>query len=293
MEYKNNVNISIGQYESEYNIKRNKDENNLEKVAIESNLKVYENFYNETVLYAKRHLNDFPEDSVSYLLLKFYSNDFPYFFKTIWDGEKEDSSLHEIFWEKRRDYKNDVDFQFQIFSGAYLPVGNLGSIGYHLIIGGAFFSFQTAIFQLDLVGSLRLLSSMDKYTVMVMNTEQETDYYFGRYLGVEVSCAVFRSNIVDIQLLAGLGYEDFNTLSYSYELQKWLRTFNVNTGLGLRIYSFKKINSFINIQARYNFLFYKNDGGTDLSGGACAIRIGFGTKIRTKGEKRLTEMHVY
>jgi hypothetical protein len=126
---------------------------------------------------------------------------------------------------------------------------------------------------------MRLLSSANAYTYEVDGVLYETKRYFGWYLGLDFGYEVVYFRRQGILLVSGIGWDGFSTNPNRAEDEdpNWINSFNYNIGVGYRLYFKKDIYRYIEFDVKYNFINYRNEGGTDLSGDAISILFLYGT----------------
>lgn len=169
--------------------------------------------------------------------------------------------------------------------GTWIPQGKLDVLGSHLYwgfnIGGC-----TNRLMYEVALHLRAGSSANYYTVKKDDSIYNTNYYLSYYLGADFGYALTRSRVMELAVLGGIGFDGIdvveNTSSTSTSNGASIYSLNLNAGLGYKIFLShrKNINgekhSYLNLQAKYNFVGYNNRGGTDLTGNAITVGLTYG-----------------
>jgi hypothetical protein len=94
----------------------------------------------------------------------------------------------------------------------------------------------------------------------------------------------------EIDLLGGIGLDGMDVLNIGKpedpnRITKSLNSLNLNLGIGFRHYFQNR--TYWGIEARYNFVNFKNTGGTDLTGNTISIRLNIGLSRNYYADRRL------
>jgi hypothetical protein len=246
-----------------------KDEMDQEKTQASLNYGLKYKYNQMTVAYAKSISQAYQPNSAEYLLCLFYMNEFNDFFSRLWKGKPEDSKLHKVFWDFRREHEGFANnLSVMAFTGIWQPLGDNLLLGTQPVLGltlGKGFLFMEGSITLLVCG----LIPTDHYSVLKNKEEITRTMFFRLYLGGEISFLVFVFGQHEIRLLTGIGGDG------NFDFQ----SFNINAGLGYRYYFNEQKDWFIFSELRYDLINYENEGGTDLSGPALSLRAGFGLTI--------------
>jgi hypothetical protein len=157
-----------------------------------------------------------------------------------------------------------------------MPRGNISALGSHPLIGFQIGSAWKNL-SLDFEFSLRFTNAPKDYQTVQYGYIYDTRYHVGTYLGLDGAYAIQRFQKHQVNALFGVGYDNLTLLKASSEDAddaKNISSINLNAGIGYKYY-FKR-NQYIGLLGKYNLLFYKNRGGTDLSGNAVTLTLVYG-----------------
>ena len=169
------------------------------------------------------------------------------------------------------------DMYAAFLTGVWIPTDEAGTLGSKLQMGfnaGG----KRCNFEVNLSAIVRMLPSAIAYTYENDGVLYETNKYLGWYFGLDVGYEIiyFRGN--GILLLSGIGWEGFSANPWAQEPEDMynISSVNFNFGLGYRYYIGKGYYNYWEFDCKYNFIDYKNPGGTDLSGNAFSVLILYG-----------------
>lgn len=118
--------------------------------------------------------------------------------------------------------------------------------------------------------------SANSYFVWKNDSLVSTNYYSAFHVGLEYRRSIYKNKSSSLKLCVGAGMENMTAIAENTEkkIKSFsLQSYNFSGGL---IYCFR-INPFSEffIQSTYNLLDFRNNKGTDLSGNAFCIKIGW------------------
>ena len=181
---------------------------------------------------------------------------------------------------------SNFDLHSSIFTGIWLPTGSAKLLGNHPLFG-----FQVGFYHkkmtYNLTADFKWMASRNEYQVLRDANLETTKNFFGGYFGLDLSRELARFKKHQIDILAGIGFDGFDALESTTgssaaggENGRSINSLNINTGLGYK-YFFKN-KAYIGLQGKYNFVNYKNTGGTDLSGNNITISLLLGGFLNLK-----------
>lgn len=189
-------------------------------------------------------------------------------------------------------YIDKPEGHYAVYSGLWIPHGNMDLLGVHPIFGmKGGVKFKRLL--LDLALEFKFGRAANSYLVQKSDSIYTTDYFFGGYVGLETGYELFQFDAHEIDILAGVGFEGIDVLSIGKStdddyISKSINTANLNLGLGYRFYLRNK--SYLGFEARYNFVDYDNEDGTDLSGNTVLLRLKYGISRRILADKALNRL---
>ena len=275
MFYKNNI-ISY--------LYSNKDFAEIKKIPAE-----YPHFYHTAyVAYSKftrsvaaSLLNKQGLSPAEHFLVEFYANPDTVQISRLADSVYKGSLLQQAYMGN----ETFGGLSYGLNYGMWHSTGKLAIIGDHPYLG-CYFGGRGEGFTTDFVMNFAFNNSPNYITVVKDDSVYHTDYFVGYYIGLDFGQALFRTKRHEIAVLAGIAYDGIavieNTSTDNKSNGKTLNSLNLNAGLGYKFY-YKHVksrdvrrHSFIGIQAKYNFVSYRNGGGTDLTGNSVTIGISWG-----------------
>lgn len=167
---------------------------------------------------------------------------------------------------------------FSASAGAWIPNGDIALLGTHPYInvhmGGRGRKFMAGI----TVGA-KFIKSPNHYSVLRKDSLHSSNSFVGYYAGFDMGYSLMETNKSEFDVIGGIGYDGLTTLSIEHDddtkdISQTIHSLNLNAGLGYK-YWFKG-GGFIGLDAKYNFLFYNNKGGTSLSGNVLTVGVTLG-----------------
>lgn len=181
---------------------------------------------------------------------------------------------------KRRDNFGGGSYGLSV--GMWHPTSKLAFIGDHPYFG-FFIGGRGGGFSCDIVMNIALGTAQNYYFTRKDDSTYKTNNFSQIYIGTDFGQALFRTKHHEVAILAGVGWDILSVLSITDDknakntVTKDLNAFNLNVGLGYKFYIGHKRtdniirHSYLGLQAKYNFVNYNNDGGTDLKGNTVTI----------------------
>ena len=167
--------------------------------------------------------------------------------------------------------------------GWWSPMGKLRTMGNHpqagFITGGTISDFLFG-FQMK----IGFLNTPIHYEAVVDGELYETRNFTQVFLGIHGGINVFSDPVNAFYITGGAGYDGIDPLKHSHrqedstDVSHMINSLNLNTGL-----TYKRIineRRFFSVMMRYNFLDYRNRGGSDLSGNAVTVGFAYGIHER-------------
>jgi hypothetical protein len=238
------------------------------------------NFDKLTLNIASSLLNKLDTNSLEYLFCKLYTGSEKYFFSKLRSNSYNNTKLKAYYLKEVNYHLNQKDLHWNMTTGIWIPTGKAKILGNHPTIGMGFgMRYKKMIYSAVLNFILR--DTPHEYTFMLNDSIHKTNYFFGLLFGLQVERDLIRSNNSAFRILGGIAYDGFDAMETNTQDQrtdnddsKSIDSFNVNLGLGYN-YNFKA-GTCLGLNAKYNFVNYKNPGGTNLSGNTIQINLVFG-----------------
>jgi len=224
--------------------------------------------------------------------LDFYSNNFDNIFFRLQDTLLTNSILKLAYEKEVGRYINLPEWHYSIYSGIWIPTGNIRIVGNHPIIG-----FQIGLRRKNLLidGAIdfKFGSSPKTYFVEENDSLYSTTHFFGGFFGVELGYNLINYKTHELDVLTGIGFDGFDALSIGNSkdpdrIAKSINSLNLNLGIGYRKYF--KNKTYIGLEARYNFVNYQNTNGTDLTGNTLTIRLKYGISRNLRRDENLRRL---
>ncbi len=169
-----------------------------------------------------------------------------------------------------------IKFNCILFPGLWIPTGDNKLLGIHPEIGFGLGILLNRV-EINYFMQFKFLNSKNTYIVTENNRSYETREFFGGYIGIEISYFYINFNLISFYISGGIGFDGFDALEENNEhAHKSINSLNINIGYGCRYFINENKRNYVFGHIKYNFVNYKNDNGTDLSGNTISIRFGMG-----------------
>ncbi len=190
------------------------------------------------------------------------------------------TKLKEYYYNQVNIYVNQADFHWAVFSGVWAPFGQASLLGNHPLLGFEFGSkYRKTYFNVSMY--LKFANATNNYTFLLADSARVTNHFFGGYIELDCEREILKIRRNEFNILAGIAWDGFDTIETNTnddrtdnDKGKSINSLNLNVGLGYR-YIFKN-SAYLGIRGKYNFVNYKNVGGTDLSGHTVTIAFVYG-----------------
>lgn len=224
-------------------------------------------------------LQNFSPGMVEHGLAEFYGTDANLLFPAIQRGEYAGTKLRTKYFEALGRVVHLPEVHFAISMGAWVPTGELDVLGMHPELGFQIGSKYRKM-NYDLALGFRFAPSAEPYLARRKNADylETTSHFFGGHVGIDVGRDVFNFGPNEIQVLAGIGYDGFDTFKSKpgHELESGTAgSFDLSTGVGYRRY----LNSwnYLGVEGIYHWVNYANSHSVDLNGRPFVIRLVYGS----------------
>ncbi len=218
-------------------------------------------------------------DAVERYLLKFYLYENKRNFRPMKDERFDGTRLQREYLNKLHSQEDFSTLGMRFSAGIWTPTGKLNHMGVHPRLDYSFGYYSpryTAMLDLGVV----FLNSPEKYAVRYNDSLYLTNKFTLFMLGGTFGKTLIGSNTSKMGLLAGVAYNGLQTIKLEDDCDcddnisnhHYLSSLNLNLGVEYQYYINETLNLFAKV--KYNFLFIKNNGGTDLSGNAINISLG-------------------
>ena len=226
-------------------------------------------------------------------LLFFLSNPDDRLYKALDQPEYNGTALQRAWRKNVKKQHIITGGNWGLTAGVWMPQGNAAMLGVHpnvgFVIGGRFDKVMV-----DFEAAIKFLRTKEHYVVIADGVPHSTNYFFGGSIGIGGGYELWRRKTNEFDLLGGIAWDGFDALPGSgnsnnnnnNDPSKTLGSFNMNAGLGYKFFFHnpddpgKKPCSYLGLQARYNFVNYLNEGGTNLSGNAITVGLIVGSYSR-------------
>lgn len=250
----------------------------------------FDNFTKELALKLKQKKTN---SELINLFLDLYSNNFDKIFLRLQDTSLIKSELRRTYYREINRELNKPEGHFSIYTGAWIPTGNISIVGNHPIIGfqGGMKNKKGIMF--DVAMEFKFGKSPNTYIVEKNDSLFSTTHFFGSFFGAELGYELINYKSHELDILGGLGWDGFDALEIGKtndpnRITKSINALNLNLGFGYRKYL--KNKSYIGIETRYNFINYQNNNGTDLSGNTLTLRLKYGISRNLNRDKNLMRL---
>ncbi len=203
----------------------------------------------------------------------FYASPDEAFLSRLTDNSFAAARLRAVYDSLQRRARKQWRTEVTAVSGIWLPNGNLSTVGNHPYLGLQVGRVQERI-ELLLDVNFKFRDAPNSFLVRKDDSVYSSNHFFGGYIGLDGGYAVLKGRKHQCDALAGIAFDGADLLNIDAsttknKITKSANSFNFNLGIGYRF--FMQGTYFIGIQAKYHFIHYPNEGGTDLSGNACTV----------------------
>ncbi len=249
-----------------------------------------------TVDKSKQLLSNKDLTEVEKFFLRFYSNDFENTFGMLQGENFNGTKIQQYYLKEIKRNKNQTSINVAIPMGAWIPLGNLKTVGSHPYLGMRIGMKYRKLFA-GVEFGFKFIKSPNTYQVYENDSLYDTDHFFGANLGLELGYELFFIKNNHFDLIGGVAFDGFTALKVDYpgtddDLTKSINSLNLNIGVGYKY--FLNPYNYIGVEWKYNFVDYNNPKGTNLSGNAITINLiycGFGKKYDPITLKELDYTH--
>jgi hypothetical protein len=243
---------------------------------------VHDSFYSFIKSWSQ-HLSeqDVGRKPVERFLLLFYANPSDSLVKALEHDKDHYSGLHDAYIKNKHPNVYQSRAIVNLYAGTWVPTGALALVGKHPFIGFRIgFARDRMRYFIDL--NFKFLKSANDYYVPKGDSLYRTNHFFGGYVGAGISYEIFRNSSHCLDLQVSVGYDGFDAIAVKDGdskpvVSKSLGSLNVNGGVGYKFYfgEYTTIEH-CGLDIRYNYLNYRNRGGTPLTGGALMVGLVLG-----------------
>ncbi len=178
--------------------------------------------------------------------------------------------------EERQQQGSPPGFHVGFSFGTWMPTDKLKQLGNHPQVGMlAGRNTENALFQLQL--NLGFLEAPQAYIAEIGGTLYETTDFLQLYAGIHTGFDMLSNPRHSLYITGGLGYDGIdprNTAERDEGVTGMIHALNINAGITYhRIF---EGNRFFSIIVRHNFVDYRNNRGSDLSGNVISVGLGYG-----------------
>lgn len=238
-------------------------------------------------------------------LLHFYASPDSVRFSSL-DSNIYDSSVLKSKYVAYRKFNKEVSgFSSTLHMGMWIPNGSLSLLG-----SQPYFTYglgaRSETFMWEATIGIRPGSSATPYLVERYDSIYTSTNFFSWNTGFDMGIKLFRKKKHELDVLFGTGYEELQVLSIYYSdagvststnsIAKSINSFNANAGLGYKLFITNKVTKnnnhlrrYVSFQAKYNYVNYKNIGGTDLTGNYVTIGLAYGIYSRPYKRYKLVD----
>ncbi len=210
-------------------------------------------------------------------ILGFYSGNMDSLFTSLYNKAVGNEALQSSYDSIITDIKAEFVTYMSATIGYWVPTGNASVLGNHPELGFNMGAMRYG-WSADLMLLFKFVHTPSSYIVRKNGIPTSTKYFFGGYIAGQAGYDVVRQKSYDISILTGIAYDGFDAIASSGSNTNdnvSVGSLNLNLGLGGRFYTEEFRGTFITAEVRYNFVDYRNPGGTDLSGNTWSFRVAY------------------
>ncbi len=232
-----------------------------------------------TKAWSTQLMQSFSPGMEEYGLGQFYGTNSNLLFPAIQRGEYAGTRLSKKYLEALDQVVHLPEAHLAVSVGAWVPTGELDVLGVHPELG-----FQLGLkdrkMNFDFSLDMRFGSSAEPYPARRKSSDtlETTSHFFGGHIGINVGRDVFRRGASELQAIAGIGYDVFDTFNSppNSEVESGSAgSFDLSTGVGYRYYftSWR----YVGLEAVYHWVDYARSHSVDLQGRPFVVRLVYGS----------------
>lgn len=207
-----------------------------------------------------------------YLISRYYTGDTAYFFNSLRNQNYAGSIINEEYHRRAKEILNSSLGSIYCLTGIWQGIGKYDFFGTHPQVGIGF-SAKKMRFFCDLVILFRFLNSKEPYFVCYRDEVAASKSFHDFYMGVEPGYGILKRNRYQFELLGGVGYETIGARKYNdKETIRWLRSLNINGGIGLKYFYDPFETRYIAVQLRLIHTGFDRSVDDNLTGEAVSLR---------------------
>lgn len=222
-------------------------------------------------------------------ILRFYANPSDSLYQLLERPEYAGSPLNNAWLrlKKERELRSGTDLA--VFGGLWIPNGNLAVLGNHPYVGFLVGSKKNR-HSFNIRMDFQFLNTPTNYLVKIDTTLYATNSFFGLNMGLDYAYHFWGTKGIQVNAVGGIAWEVFDAgLSEHYSADSkdnGFNTLNLNVGISCKVFVKHKVtrdhvkDSYLGLTGKYNFLFFNNSGGTDLSGNVVTVGLVYGAHTR-------------
>ncbi len=211
--------------------------------------------------------------------VKFYAHDFEKAVSILSEDKLSGTRIDYLYDAHRKRIRalpaRHVTFCFGLWS----PTGNLGLLGMQPQVSILAEHIQNRLMY-GLNMKITLGSTSEPYEFVAAGVSYESNHFIRVHAGLHAGVDLLNSLRHALFITSGIGYDGIEPLSMASvnnDTSSIIHSVNFNTGLTYQL-TFQS-NHILSLMTRFNFVNYRNQGGTDLSGNIFTVGLGYG--IRT------------
>jgi hypothetical protein len=188
------------------------------------------------------------------------------------------TKIQDLYFQAKKQQEQMTFLHWDYMAGVWIPQNNANVLGVHPFIGFRG-GFKRRKITVDVSLGFKFVKTPETYQVYKDGTLWNTDNFFGGYMGLDAAYRLFLTGKNAFYLIGGVAWDGFDALDKKKDgsddkMTKSINSLNLNIGLGYKFHFGEK--SYLGIDCKYNFVNYKNSGGTDLDGNVFTIHLIFG-----------------
>lgn len=196
------------------------------------------------------------------------------------DTTYSETKFREYYYNRVDRYRFKPDFNMSVFTGIWMPYGSASLLGNHPLIGiqGGIRSGKMTY---TLGTSIKFLKSKNEYNIVRNSAVESSSYFFGFSVCGSVEATLIKLRNHELGILAGIGVEMLETVKTNTEDDNTdndeshtLTSLTSNIGANYRYYFKEKL--YLGLRADYNFVNFKNIGGTRMAGNCFTLTLQLG-----------------
>lgn len=222
--------------------------------------------------------------TVEYDVCRTYGSQYDHIFQRLQAPDSAYPTLRKRYYEEVASYTGLGEVHFSLFTGMWLPAGDLKPLGTHPLFG-----FQCGGKTKKLSFDLTIAFAAGKAAEPYLSRRHKdldaelTQHFFGGHVGADFGWDLWRHRANEVQVNAGIGADGFDSFVMNKgEEDRSGSVFVLDLSPGVTYRRYLTTWSYLGLQVHYHYVDYARSGIVDMSSGPITVRLIYGGLINLR-----------